>query len=72
MLINGRYVKSSTVSGNDITFEFGQGADASLVSKHLVFDGVLKIDGVGGEISWTCKSEDIAQEYCPTSCACSG
>jgi hypothetical protein len=72
-LIRGRYVASGRIEGSRIIFEFGPGAHESLVSKHVFFEGKLEREG-GRFLSlmWFCRSEDIAQEACPKSCACSG
>lgn len=70
-LVRGRYVASGTVTGSRISFAFGPGADKSLVSKHLTFEGTLRLDGDrAGSVTWACKSDDIAQQSCPDSCAC--
>ena len=71
-VIHGRYASSGTVSGDRITFEFGPGADASLVARHLIFDASLKGEGERAEVTWTCRSEDIAQDACPNDCSCDG
>jgi type IV pilus assembly protein PilA len=72
-LIRGRYVASGAISGPRIIFEFGPGADKSLVSRHVAYEAELHFeDGRFVSLMWRCKSEDIAQEVCPKSCVCTG
>jgi hypothetical protein len=72
-LIHGRYVASGAVSGSRISFEFGPGADRSLVGRHLFFEGILTSEeGRFVSLAWRCKSDDIAQDACPKSCVCTG
>jgi type IV pilus assembly protein PilA len=70
-LIRGRYVASGAVSGSRISFEFGPGANSLLVSRHLFFEGIPKMEeGRVVSLMWICRSDDLAQEACPSSCDC--
>jgi type IV pilus assembly protein PilA len=69
-LIRGKFVTRATVHGEQIEFEFGGDADASLQGKHLLVVGKLLKDGNG--LEWTCRSVELPASACPRSCDCSG
>src|SRR5688500_16599112 len=72
--IRGSYVSYVNVAGKPGRIEVGfsssppNSANTVLNGKHLNFDAKVG----GNSIEWSCRSDDLKQKWCPSSCACSG
>lgn len=62
--IHGDFVRSVSVSNNQIIVTFGQGAGQDLTNKNLI----LSANDNGGSITWQCNGEHIDNKYLPPNC----
>jgi type IV pilus assembly protein PilA len=69
--IVGEYVGAVNAAGGVITAS-SSGAKANkaikTTVKHLIFSPITH----AGSLEWHCRSTDLKQKWCPSSCACSG
>ena len=72
--INGTYLESVDAANGPIIATYasaggtGQKANTAIDTLTLTFSPVTQ----AGSIKWACKSTDLKQKWCPSSCACSG
>jgi type IV pilus assembly protein PilA len=68
--INGSYVQSIDVATSTVVATYSsaapQKANAAIDGLTLVFSPITQ----AGSIKWNCKSADLRQKWCPSSCDC--
>ena len=72
--INGSYVETLDATDGLITATYasagatGQKANLSIDGLSLLFSPITE----AGSIKWVCRSDDLKQKWCPSSCTCDG